>query len=361
MAHGNSSRAGLPGALRQALFSPNLAGVGTRSTWIDWRKRGFELRVMITGGAGFVGSHLSEACLACGWNVTAVDCFTDYYPEALKRSNVEPLLGDERFRLVEADLSVDSIAPLVEDVDIVFHLSAQAGIRASWGANFDAYTSANVVALQRLLEAVKERQLLKFVFASSSSVYGDADQLPTPESTTLSPMSPYGATKVLGEHLCSLYRRSYGVPIVTLRYFSVYGPRQRPDMAFWRLINSALQGTEMSLFGDGTQTRDFTYVVDIVAATISAAELAPPGAIYNVGGGSRTSLTTAIELISAEVGNPPRLRRRERQRGDAHDTAADTSRIARELEFVPVWELGRGLAEQIAWQKRGARLFAQPR
>ena len=316
------------------------------------------MHVVVTGGAGFVGSHLSEACVARGWTVTAIDCFTDYYSRAIKRANIEQVSEEERFRLVEADLSVDPIEPLLDGVDVVFHLAAQPGVRASWGITFDAYTSANVVALQRLLEAVKDRSLQKFVFASSSSVYGDAERLPTPESTALSPVSPYGATKVLGEHLCSLYLRSYDVPIVALRYFSVYGPRQRPDMAFWKLIESALRSTEMLLYGGGSQTRDFTYVADVVAATIAAAELASPGAVYNVGGGSRMPLTAAIDLITAEIGDPPRLRRVQRQRGDARDTAADTSRIARELEFVPSWDVAGGLAEQIAWQRRAASLFA---
>ena len=231
-------------------------------------------------------------------------------------------------------------------------------MRASWGTSFDAYTRANVVALQRLLEAAKEQQLRKFVFASSSSVYGDAATLPTPETATLAPVSPYGATKVLGEHLCSLYWRTYEVPTVALRYFTVYGPRQRPDMAFSKLIDSALHGTEVSLYGDGTQTRDFTYVADTVEATIAAAELAPPGAVYNVGGGSRLPLTAAIDLIGTEVGKLPRLRHRDRQQGDARDTAADTSRIARELEFVPSWDVASGLAEQVAWQKRAVSLLA---
>ena len=309
--------------------------------------KGVHVQVVVTGGAGFVGSHLTEACIARGWTVTAIDCFTDYYSRAIKRTNIEQVSGEERFRLVEADLSVDPIEPLLDGVDVVFHLAAQPGVRASWGTTFDAYTSANVVALQRLLEAVKDRSLQKFVFASSSSVYGDAERLPTPESTALSPASPYGATKVLGEHLCSLYLRSYAVPIVALRYFSVYGPRQRPDMAFSKLIDSALRGTEMLLYGDGSQTRDFTYIADVVAATIAAAELASPGAVYNVGGGSRMPLTAAIDLITAEVGDPPRLRRAQRQRGDARDTAADTSRIARELEFVPSWDVVGGLPEQI--------------
>jgi UDP-glucose 4-epimerase len=290
--------------------------------------------------------------------VTAIDCFTDYYAPAVKRSNVESACRSERFRLIEADLSVDPIEPLLDGADVVFHLAAQPGVRASWGITFDAYTSSNVVALQRLLEAAKDRHLQRFVFASSSSVYGDAERLPTPEATTLSPVSPYGATKVLGEHLCSLYRRSCELPVVALRYFSVYGPRQRPDMAFWKLIDSALRGTEMSIYGDGSQTRDFTYVGDIVAATIAAAELAAPGAVYNVGGGSRMPLTAAIDLITAEVGNPPNLRHKQRQQGDARDTAADTSRITRELEFVPTWDVAGGLVEQIAWQKRMVEQFA---
>lgn len=305
-----------------------------------------------------MGSHLSEACLARGWTVTAIDCFTDYYAHAVKRSNIQSSLGKEGFRLVEADLSVDPIEPLLEGADFIFHLAAQPGVRASWGTSFDAYTSSNVVALQRLLEAVKDCKLRKLVFASSSSVYGDAERLPTPESTTLSPMSPYGATKVLGEHLCSLYERSYGVPVVTMRYFSIYGPRQRPDMAFWKLIDSAVHGTEMVIYGDGTQTRDFTYVGDIVAATMAAAELAPAGAVYNVGGGSRMPLTEAIDLITAEVGTPPRLRRTQRQRGDARDTAADTSRISRELEFLPKWDVASGLAEQIAWHRQTVESLA---
>jgi nucleoside-diphosphate-sugar epimerase len=290
-----------------------------------------------------VGSHLSEACLARGWSVTGVDCFTDYYSAAVKRSNVELVAGHDEFRLVESDLATDALAPLLEGVDVVFHLAGQPGVRPSWGTSFDAYTSGNVVALQRLLEAAKESSLQKFVFASSSSVYGNSELLPTPESAPLAPVSPYGATKVLGEHLCSIYRRSYAVPVVALRYFSVYGPRQRP---------------EMTVYGDGSQTRDFTYVADIVAATIAAAELAPAGAVYNVGGGSRTSLSEAIALISSEIGVAPTLCSTEHQRGDARDTAADTSRIRHELQFQPAWDVATGLAEQIGWQKRAAETFA---
>ena len=325
---------------------------------MDSVQGGCDVHVVITGGAGFIGSHLGEACLDRGWSVTAVDCFTNYYEPLVKRSNIESALGSERFRLVEADLSIDAIEPLLDGADIVFHLAAQPGVRASWGTSFDAYTSSNVVALQRILEAAKDRRLRKLVFASSSSIYGDAERLPTPESTIPSPVSPYGATKVLGEHLCSIYQRSYDVPIVTLRYFSVYGPRQRPDMAFSKLIDSALYGTEVTLYGDGSQTRDFTYVGDIVAATIAAAEHASPGAVYNVGGGSTTALNDTIALITATVGTAPVLRRVDRQRGDARDTAADTSRIARDLQFQPVWDVAQGLLEQIAWHQDRAGALA---
>jgi nucleoside-diphosphate-sugar epimerase len=315
------------------------------------------VHVVITGAAGFVGSHLSEACLTRGWSVTGVDCFADYYPEAVKRSNLSSAVTHPAFRLVEADLAVDPVSELLEGADVVFHLAAQPGVRPSWGQSFDAYTTANVVALQRLLEAVKDHQLQKFVFASSSSVYGDSEQLPTPESAVLAPLSPYGATKVLGEHLCRIYRRSYAVPVVCMRFFSVYGPRQRPDMAFWKLIDSALRGTEMTIFGDGGQTRDFTYVADIVAATIAAGIEAPAGAVYNVGGGSRTALRDAIALVEGEIG-PPKLRITQSQRGDARDTAADTERIRSDLGYAPEWDLARGLAEQIAWQQRAAEILA---
>lgn len=307
-----------------------------------------------------MGSHLCEACLERGWTVTAVDSFTDYYAPDFKRANLERSLGHDAFRLVQADLATDALEPILEGADVVFHLAAQPGVRASWGERFDVYTSSNVTALQRLLEAAKDHPLRKLVFASSSSIYGDAERLPTPEDVKPLPVSPYGATKVLGEHLCSIYERSYGVPIVALRYFSVYGPRQRPDMAFWRLIDSALNATEMTIFGDGKQTRDFTYVADAVSATIAAAELAPAGAVYNVGGGSRIALTEAIELISAEVG-APRLTFTGRQRGDARDTAADTSRIRDQLEFVPAWEFSAGLREQIAWQRQQSPLSAGAR
>ena len=228
-------------------------------------------RVLVTGCAGFIGSHLTEECLARGWDVVGVDCLTPYYGGDAKLANVQSAAADPRCTYLERDLLDLDLPELLGDVDIVFHLAAQAGVRASWGKSFDVYTEHNVTALQRLLEAAKDVGVERFVFASSSSVYGDAEQLPTSEDTVLRPVSPYGATKALGEHMVHMYWRNFGLPAVSLRYFTVYGPRQRPDMAFHRAIEAGLSGGSFELFGDGEQTRDFTYVADTVAGTIAAA------------------------------------------------------------------------------------------
>ena len=233
----------------------------------------------------------------------------------------------------------------------MFHLAAQAGVRASWGQSFDVYTQLNVTVLQRLLEATRASDgLQKFVFVSSSSVYGDAETLPTSEAQILRPVSPYGATKALGEHLCYLYFRSYGVPTVMLRYFSVYGPRQRPDMAFYRVIEAGLHGREFHLFGDGAQTRDFTFVQDAVAGTIAAGVDAHPGEAYNVGGGSRISMNECLDLIREEL---PDLKvvRDPARRGEARDTAADFSKAHSHFGYTPTWDVSAGLREQIRWHR----------
>jgi UDP-glucose 4-epimerase len=241
---------------------------------------------------------------------------------------------------------------LLRDVEVVFHLAAQPGVRASWGQTFQAYVDSNVVAMQRLLEATTRMSTIsRFVFASSSSVYGDAETLPTPESTALLPVSPYGATKALGENLCRVYRRSYGLPYVTLRYFTVYGPAQRPDMAFHRLINAALRGEEIVIYGDGEQTRDFTFVEDTVSGTVAAAADGRLGATYNLGGGTRTSMNEVLRMISELTGEDLNVRYLEAQQGDARDTAADIAAAERDLGFKPSRSLDEGLAEQVAWQR----------
>ncbi len=260
------------------------------------------MRVVITGAAGFIGSHLTERCLALGWDVVAIDSLTTYYSPAAKVRNARAFHAHHRCTYLEQDLLDLDLAAVFADAQVIFHLAAQAGVRASWGQSFDVYTQLNVTVLQRALEAARSIDALsKFVFVSSSSVYGDAEALPTSEDQILRPVSPYGATKALGEHLCYLYYRNYGLPVVMLRYFSVYGPRQRPDMAFHRAIEAALRRHEFVLYGDGLQTRDFTFVEDAVEGTIRAAAGGQPGRAYNIGGGSRISMLDVLQLISREL------------------------------------------------------------
>ena len=308
-------------------------------------------RVLITGAAGFIGSHLTEACLARGWSVTAVDSLTTYYSPTTKVRNAATFAAHPACTYLEQDVLDLDLTALVAESDIVFHLAAQAGVRASWGQSFDVYTQLNVTVLQRLLEAARTAgELSRFVFASSSSVYGDAESLPTTEDQSPKPLSPYGATKVLGEHLCYLYHRSFGVPTVSLRFFSVYGPRQRPDMAFNRAIDAALAGREFVVYGDGRQTRDFTFVADIVDGTIAAGLAGTPGGVYNLGGGSRVSMLEVLDVIRTETGGLA-VRHQEAQRGDARDTAADISRAATDLGYAPTRTVAQGLREQVAWHR----------
>jgi UDP-glucose 4-epimerase len=306
---------------------------------------------LVTGAAGFIGSHVVEACISRGWDVVAIDSLTTYYSPCTKVQNTRGFDSHHRCRYYEQDILDVDLEAVLEGVDVVFHLAAQAGVRASWGGSFDEYTQLNVTVLQRLLEAARQAERLsKFVFVSSSSVYGDAEVLPTSEDQILRPLSPYGATKALGEHLCYLYFRNYDLPVVMLRYFSVYGPRQRPDMAFHRAIEAALHGHHFELFGDGRQSRDFTFVDDVVSGTIAAAFGGRPGEAYNIGGGAAISMSACLELIREEL---PQLRitRREPQRGDARNTAADVSKAQVDLGYEPEWEITAGLREQVRWHR----------
>jgi nucleoside-diphosphate-sugar epimerase len=308
--------------------------------------------VLVTGAAGFIGSHLCEKCLSLGHNVLGIDSLCPYYDPALKRANLSQIAPSSSWTFVEADLVDLDLPHTLEGIDIVFHLAAQPGVRASWGDTFDAYVASNVTALQRLLEAAKSSDIRRFVFASSSSVYGDAERLPTSEDTPLQPISPYGATKALGEHLCRLYHRSEQLPLVMLRYFTVYGPRQRPDMAFNKLIRAALEQDEIVIYGDGEQTRDFTFVEDAVDGTIAAGCTGPVGAVYNLGGGTRASMNEVLEMLAALTGEALDVRRVCAQAGDARDTAADTSRARSQLGFLPSRSLFEGLSQQVAWHCR---------
>jgi UDP-glucose 4-epimerase len=313
------------------------------------------LKAVVTGVAGFVGSTLAETLVAAGHDVTGIDCFLDYYPRAAKERNLEALRANPRFRFVEESLVDADLKGLVTGADWVFHQAAQAGVRSSWGEDFRIYSDNNVYATQRLLEACRTASLSKFVYASSSSIYGDTDDLPMRETSTPKPVSPYGVSKLAAEHLCGLYTKNFGLPTVSLRYFTVYGPRQRPDMAFHRFINSVMDDTPIVLYGDGEQSRDFTFVGDIVAANIAAAESGKPGAVYNIGGGSRTTVNEVIATIGGLVGREPRVDRREVQKGDVKHTAADTSAARREIGFSPAVPLAEGLARQVKWQKEVLR------
>lgn len=311
------------------------------------------MRALVTGVAGFIGSHLAEQLLADGHTVRGVDCFTPYYEEASKRANLEGLVNHPDFVLVDADLRVTEIERLLPSIDVVFHQAAQPGVRLSWSEGFVLYAEHNILASQRLLEALRHHTVSRVVFASSSSVYGNSPIYPTTEADLPQPHSPYGVTKLAAEHLCGLYASNWGVPTVSLRYFTVYGPRQRPDMATHRLIEAARGGPAFPLFGDGSQARDFTFVGDIVAANLAAgaADLAP-GVVINVSGGSSCPLSELVELVGEVVGRPVPVERRPAQHGDVARTGGSIDKARELLGWVPTTDLRSGVALQVEWHER---------
>jgi nucleoside-diphosphate-sugar epimerase len=307
------------------------------------------MKALITGVAGFIGSHLATRLLDDGAEVAGLDCFTDYYARELKEANLALLQGRDRFQFVETSIQGAQWPSLLDGVTHVFHLAAQAGVRKSWGNDFRVYTSCNIEATQHLLEVCAGASLERLVYASSSSVYGDAAEIPMREDARPQPVSPYGVTKLAAEHLCHLYWTSYGVPTVSLRYFTVYGPRQRPDMAFNRFLRAILTDTPISLYGDGEQTRDFTFVGDAVAATVAAGHSGVPGRVYNIGGGSRVSVNDVLEIMKTCTGRTPRVHREETQRGDMRNTYADTTLAATDLGFRPTVTLTQGIEAEYQW------------
>ena len=307
------------------------------------------MKALVTGAAGFIGSTLSGSLLASGAEVVGLDCFTDYYGRDIKTGNLAPLVAHQKFRFVEDALQTAPLESLLEGITHVFHLAAQAGVRGSWGPQFASYTSHNIDGTQRLLEAAKGRPLHRLVYASSSSVYGDVVPVPMREDARVQPVSPYGVTKLAAEHLCQLYEANYGVPTVSLRYFTVYGPRQRPDMGFHRFIRAALTGQPITLFGDGEQTRDFTFVEDAVAATRAAGDRGRPGGVYNIGGGSRVTINQVLDLIARRTGRTLDIRRQPAEKGDMRDTWADTSRAQADLGFRPATPLEAGIGAECEW------------
>lgn len=309
------------------------------------------MRCLVTGVAGFIGSHLAERLLADGHEVYGIDAFIDYYPRAIKECNLEVARSWKSFTFIEGDLLSLRLLPLLEGIDWVFHQAAQAGVRASWGQEFERYTTCNVLATQRLLEAVLDNGgVQRFVYASTSSVYGDALALPLTEDIPLHPVSPYGVTKLAAEHLCALYHQNFALPTVALRYFTVYGPRQRPDMAFHRFCKAILQKEPLHIFDDGYQTRDFTYVTDIVDANIKAATSPQAvGQVMNIAGGSRVTVRQVLEHLQEISDEQFDVLFDEKQHGDVRHTFASTERAERLLDYRPLVTLQDGLAQEFSY------------
>ena len=309
------------------------------------------MKALVTGAAGFIGSHLSEFLIRKGISVVGIDSFVDYYPREMKEANIAGLKKQKGFEFVENSLLEVDLKGLLDGVDAVFHQAAQAGVRASWGQSFRIYTDNNILGTQVLLEACKQRPLKKFVYASSSSVYGDTTDLPMQETSLPCPVSPYGVSKLAAEHLCRLYFKNFQVPTVSLRYFTVYGPRQRPDMAFHRFFKWALEGRPLEVYGTGEQTRDFTYVDDIVEANWLAFEKPVQGEVFNIGGGSRVALNQVIGTINNIVGATPAVDHAEFQKGDVRHTSADMTKAKTMLGYRPKVSIEDGLRMEFEWIK----------
>jgi UDP-glucuronate 4-epimerase len=318
------------------------------------------MRALITGVAGFVGSRLASRLLDDGSEVVGLDSFTEYYDPSLKRHNVQPLLGRKDFRLVESDLLDPGWEGHLDGIDVVFHQAGQPGVRASWEHGFEAYTARNVLATQRLLEVLRARHeagdgVQRLVYASSSSVYGDAMTFPTHEDLLPAPFSPYGVTKLAAEHLCGVYARNWGLPSVSLRYFTVYGGGQRPDMALYRMIEAALHGTSFPRFGDGSQRRDFTHVDDVVAANLAAVHAdVRPGEVINIAGGSNATVADLLDLVGESVGRSIEIDQRPPQPGDVARTGGETAKAKELLGWSPMVSLVEGIKEQVAWHQQRA-------
>jgi len=307
------------------------------------------MKALVTGAAGFIGSTLTERLLADHADVMGIDSFTDYYSRSIKEGNLAAASKNPRFRFIESRIQDADLGQLLSDRTHVFHLAAQAGVRKSWGRDFSVYTENNIEATQVLLEAAAKARIERLVYASSSSVYGDNVRLPMREDALPQPVSPYGVSKLAAEQLCYLYFVNYGVPTVSLRYFTVYGPRQRPDMGFHRFLRAAMQEEPITVFGDGEQTRDFTFVADAVNATVLAANRGIPGRVYNIGGGSRVSINQVLEMIGRVSGRRARTTVDPAQKGDMRHTYADTSLARADLGFQPTVDLETGLAAEYQW------------
>ena len=310
-----------------------------------------DLKALVTGAAGFIGSHLCEYLLKKGCRVVGIDNFMDYYPRPIKEANVAGMMQDPNFEFIAENILQLDLSDALGGVDVVFHQAAQAGVRASWGRSFSIYTESNILATQVLLEACRERPVKKFIYASSSSVYGDTDDIPMREESLPRPVSPYGVSKLAGEHWCYLYCKNFGIPTVALRYFTVYGARQRPDMAFHRFFRWALEHKPLRIYGDGEQSRDFTHVEDILEANWLSFEKAGPGDVFNIGGGARITLNKVFPVLEEIVGRQLEVRYEGVQKGDVRHTLADTTKAMERLGYKPKMRLEDGLRAEYEWVK----------
>jgi len=310
------------------------------------------LKSLVTGAAGFIGSTLTEKLLKKGHEVIGVDCFIDYYDRSLKENNMSSFIDHDNFTLIEKNINDIDLKELLKNMDYIFHQAAQAGVRSSWGEDFEIYSHNNIIGTQKLLEAAKESNIKKFIYASSSSVYGDTNNLPMQETNRLQPVSPYGVSKLAGENLCYLYYKNFNVPTLSLRYFTVFGERQRPDMAFHIFIKAILQNEKITIFGDGKQSRNFTHVKDIVKANILAAESDVEGEIFNIGGdGKRVVLNDAIDLMEEIIGKKANREYQKVVKGDVKHTSADTTKAKKILDYEPEVEFEEGLAREVEFLK----------
>jgi UDP-glucose 4-epimerase len=307
------------------------------------------MKCIVTGAAGFIGSHLCRRLLQGGFSVTGIDCLSDYYPRWIKEKNIGPLLGNKRFRFLAEDILSLDLKTIFIRADVLFHLAAQAGVRSSWGESFAVYVRDNIQATQKILEEAKSHSLRKIIFASSSSVYGLCPELPMREASPLLPLSPYGVTKLAGEHLCFLYHKNYGLPAVSLRFFTVYGPGQRPDMAFHKFFKAIAEKKEIPVYGDGCQTRDFTFIEDVIEAVVSSLENGRAGESYNIGGGHRKTLQDLFPLFEEICRKKIKVQYLDKQKGDVPDTWASIAKAREELHYSPRTPLREGLREQWKW------------